>query len=109
MSIATAAAWSSLFTPNMFTPDLPVSELKIDAHNCEADVERVCTHSAYRRRGFARAAIQECLYRLQAMGMQRAAIAGYSKAAVALYSSLGAQSEMKCFTYESGPHLKLVM
>ncbi len=75
-------------------------EALIDAHDCEADVERVCTHSAYRRRGFARAAIQECLHRLQDMGMERAAIAGYSQEAVALYSSLGAQSEMQFYTYE---------
>jgi GNAT superfamily N-acetyltransferase len=43
-------------------------EALIDARNLEADIERVATHSAYRRRGFARAAIRECLLRLQAIG-----------------------------------------
>jgi GNAT superfamily N-acetyltransferase len=76
-------------------------EALIDAHNCEADVERVCTHSAYRRRGFARAVIQECLQRLKQMGMYRAAIAGYSREAIGLYSSLGAQSEMTFYSYET--------
>jgi ribosomal protein S18 acetylase RimI-like enzyme len=64
-------------------------EALIDARNREADIERVCTHNAYRRRGFARAAIHDCLYRLKEMGLQRARITGYSQAAVALYASFG--------------------
>src|SRR5690606_10867090 len=53
-------------------------EALIDAHNLEADIERVCTHSEFRRRGFARAVIQECMARLRQMGMRYAYIAGYS-------------------------------
>jgi GNAT superfamily N-acetyltransferase len=64
-------------------------EALIDAHNMEADVEVVCTHSDFRRRGFARAVIQECLYRLQEIGLRNAYIAGYSPEAIGLYASLG--------------------
>jgi len=75
-------------------------EALIDAYNAEADIERVCTHSAFRQRGFARAAILECLYRLRDMGMRCAYITGYSQAAIALYGSLGAVDEQKSFVYE---------
>mgnify|MGYP001825782661 CR=1 FL=1 len=66
-------------------------EALIDAYNLEVDIERVCTHSDYRRRGFARAVIQECLHRLKDMGMKKAYITGYSEAAIALYNSIGAE------------------
>src|SRR5512133_1216918 len=69
-------------------------EALIDARNVEADIERVCTHSAFRQRGFARAVIQECLYRLRDMGIHNAYITGYSPAAIALYGSLGAVDEL---------------
>ena len=70
-------------------------EALIDAHNAEAEIERVCTHSAFRKRGFARAVIQECLYRLREMGMRSAYITGYSEAAIALYGSMGAVEEVR--------------
>jgi GNAT superfamily N-acetyltransferase len=75
-------------------------EALIDAWNAEADIERVCTHSAFRRRGFARVVIQECLYRLRDMGLRNAYITGYSPEAVALYGSLGAVGELSGFVYE---------
>jgi hypothetical protein len=75
-------------------------EALIDARNLEADIERVCTHSDFRQRGFARAAIVECLYRLKAMGIHSAYIMGYSEAALALYGSLGAVDEQEAYTYE---------
>lgn len=77
-------------------------EALIDARNAEADIERICTHSDFRQRGFARAVIQECLQRLRGMGLLRAYITGYSPQAVALYGSLGAQEEMKSYVYENG-------
>lgn len=77
-------------------------EALIDAHNVEADIERVCTHSEFRRRGFARAVIQECLYRVQAMGLARAYITGYSPAAIALYGSLGAGEASPAYVYAQG-------
>lgn len=75
-------------------------EALINAHCLEADIERVCTHSSFRKRGFARAAIQECLYRLKDMGIHNAYITGYSPEALALYGSLGAVDEVKAFFYE---------
>ena len=75
-------------------------EALVNAHALEADVERVCTHSNFRQRGFARAVIQECLYRLKDMGIHNAYITGYSPQALALYGSLGAVDEVKAFFYE---------
>ena len=75
-------------------------EALIDGRNAEADVERVCTHSSFRRRGFARAVIQECLYRLQELGLRKAYITGYSTEAIALYASLGAGKARQAFIYE---------
>jgi ribosomal protein S18 acetylase RimI-like enzyme len=74
-------------------------EALIDTQNLEADIERVCTHINYRRQGFARVVIQECLVRLQEMGMQQAHITGYSEGAIALYDSLGAQTRTEFFIY----------
>ena len=76
-------------------------EALIDAANAEADIERVCTHSDFRKRGFARAVIQACLYRLRDMGIRSAYITGYSPSAIALYGSLGAVGEVKSFVYEA--------
>lgn len=75
-------------------------EALINAPALEADVERVCTHSNFRKRGFARAVIQECLYRLKEMGIHNAYITGYSTEALALYASLGAVDEVRAFCYE---------
>lgn len=75
-------------------------EALINAPGLEADIERVCTHSDFRKRGFARAVIQECLYRLKDMGIHNAYITGYSPEALALYGSLGAVDEVKAYFYE---------
>jgi ribosomal protein S18 acetylase RimI-like enzyme len=63
-------------------------------------VERICTHSDFRRRGLARAVTLACLHRLQEIGMQRAYITGYSEAAVALYASLGESARKTSYIYE---------
>jgi GNAT superfamily N-acetyltransferase len=76
-------------------------EALIDARNLAADIERVCTHSGFRRQGFARAVIQACLDRLREMGMRRAYITGYSPEAITLYGSLGAAEESSSFVYEA--------
>jgi ribosomal protein S18 acetylase RimI-like enzyme len=76
-------------------------EALIDTRNVAADIERVCTHSSFRRRGFARAVIQECLYRLREMGLRKAYITGYSKEAIALYASLGRGQKATSYIYES--------
>jgi GNAT superfamily N-acetyltransferase len=75
-------------------------EALINASALEADIERVCTHSDFRQRGFARVAIQECLQRLKGIGIHNAYITGYSEKAIALYGSLGAIDEVKSFYLE---------
>ena len=60
--------------------------------------------SAYRRRGLARAVIEERLLRLQAMRLRRAAITGCSDGAVALYRSLGATRETISHICELNDH-----
>jgi ribosomal protein S18 acetylase RimI-like enzyme len=75
-------------------------EALTDAWNLEADVERVCTHSEFRRRGFAGAVILECLHRLKEMGLRRAYIAGYSPQAIRLYGSLGMSERTNFYIFE---------
>ena len=77
------------------------AEALINAHCLEADIERVCTHSDFRQRGFARAVSLECMYRLKEIGIRNAYITGYSPAAIALYGSMGHADEFHSFTYES--------
>lgn len=74
-------------------------EALLDARNASADLERICTHSEYRRRGFARAVIEACMDRLREMGYRTAYITGYSPGAIALYGSLGHVGETTCFEY----------
>lgn len=76
-------------------------EALINAHCLEADIERVCTHSSFRKRGFARAVSLECLHRLKEMGLHNAYITGYSEAAIALYGSMGHVDGFRSFIYET--------
>jgi GNAT superfamily N-acetyltransferase len=77
------------------------AEALINARCLEADIERICTHSDFRQRGFARAVTLECLYRLKEIGLRNAYITGYSPAAIALYGSLGHADEFRSFIYET--------
>ncbi|MGE5374480.1 MAG: GNAT family N-acetyltransferase [Bacteroidota bacterium] len=77
------------------------AEALINAHCLEADIERVCTHSDFRQRGFARAVSLDCMYRLKEIGMRNAYITGYSPAAIALYGSMGHADEFRSFIYET--------
>jgi GNAT superfamily N-acetyltransferase len=63
-------------------------EALLDARNCEAEIERVCTHTAHRGRGLARGVLGECLRRLREMGYRSAYLTGYSPEAMGLYVSL---------------------
>lgn len=62
----------------------------VDARNGYAEVERICTHSDYRRRGLAAAVVRACFARLAEHGLTHAYITGYSPGAQALYAKLGA-------------------
>ncbi len=70
-------------------------EAFIDYENGVAEIERVCTHSAYRRRGLAQAVIKECFYRLRAHGIPTAFITGMSEDAISLYGKLGHCQEVR--------------
>ena len=50
--------------------------------------------------GFTRAVIQECLYRLDDIGIHNAYITGCSEAAIALYGSIEAMDEARAFSCE---------
>ena len=76
------------------------AEALINAHCLEADIERVCTYSSFRKRGFARAVTLECMYRLKELGIRNAYITGYSQAAIGLYGSMGHADEFRSFIYE---------
>lgn len=66
----------------------------------DAEIERVCTHREYRKKGLAQALIIEALYRLKEIGIERAYITGYSHEAISLYQQLGAKNTIRMFVYE---------
>ncbi|GAP12685.1 acetyltransferases [Longilinea arvoryzae] len=68
-----------------------------------AEIEKVCTHSRYRRLGLAEAVIRTCMQRLKARGIRRAYITGYSNEANGLYEKLGPCGCMRWFHYELKP------
>ena len=61
-----------------------------DVENSYAEIERVCTHSAHRRRGLAMAAIGGCLDALDRAGIATASLTGYGDGAIRLYGKLDA-------------------
>jgi ribosomal protein S18 acetylase RimI-like enzyme len=67
-----------------------------------AEVEKICTHNQYRRKGLAEAVIRECFQRLSARKIPRAYITGYSAAANGLYEKLGPCRHKQWFHYELG-------
>ncbi len=71
----------------------------IDYKNNYAEIEKVCTHSEYRRRGLAEAVIRECFKRLYIEGIQYAYIGGESTEAKGLYAKLGPVKSWKWFNY----------
>ena len=57
----------------------------MDYKNNYAEIEAVCTHNEYRRRGLAQAVIMECMRRLRDEGVKYAYISGYSEETISLY------------------------
>jgi len=57
----------------------------VDYKNNYAEIEVVCTHNEYRRKGLAQAVIIECMRRLRDEGVKYAYISGLSEAAINLY------------------------
>lgn len=71
-----------------------------DPANHVAEVEKVCTHYAHRKKGLAEAVIRACFQRLAARGIQRAYIMGYGSEAIRLYGKLEPCAEWKWMHYE---------
>lgn len=71
----------------------------IDYKNNYAEIEKVCSHSDYRRRGLAEAVIRECFKRLYDEGIQYANLGGESTEAKGLYAKLGPIKSWKWFNY----------
>ncbi len=70
-----------------------------DYKNNYAEIEKICTHNEYRRKGLAEAVIRECFKRLYAEGIKYAYITGYSTEAKSLYEKLGAIKSRNWFIY----------
>ncbi|HKM34149.1 MAG TPA: GNAT family N-acetyltransferase [Lachnospiraceae bacterium] len=62
----------------------------IDYQNHYAEIEKVCSHSEYKRKGLAEAVIRECFRRVYNEGVEYAYIGGSSVEAKGLYGELGA-------------------
>ncbi len=71
-----------------------------DPSSSMAEVEKVCTHSRYRKLGLAEAVIRECFNRLKKRGIQTAYITGYSDEANNLYEKLGPCARLKWYHFE---------
>ena len=75
-------------------------EAFIDYVNNTAEIERVCTHSEYRQKGFATKILIKCMQELSSHGIKKAYITGMSEIAIRLYGKLGHENEMKRIYYE---------
>jgi ribosomal protein S18 acetylase RimI-like enzyme len=71
----------------------------VDYKNNYAEIEMVCTHNEYRRRGFAQAVIIECMRRLRDEGVKYAYISGSSEAAINLYGKFECSTCRNWFEY----------
>jgi GNAT superfamily N-acetyltransferase len=71
----------------------------IDYKNNYAEIEKICTHNEYRRKGLAEAVIRECFKRLYKEGIQYAYITGFSTEAKNLYEKLGSIKSRNWFSY----------
>jgi len=75
-------------------------EAFIDYINNTAEIERVCTHSEYRQKGFAKKILTKCMQELSNHGIKKAYITGLSEIAISLYGKLGHENEMNRIYYE---------
>jgi GNAT superfamily N-acetyltransferase len=75
-------------------------EALIDYANKSAEIERVCTHSQFRQKGFAKRLLIKCMKELSKHGIERAYITGMSEIAISLYGKLGHENEVRRFYYE---------
>lgn len=71
----------------------------VDYKNNYAEIERVCTHTDYRKKGLAQAVITECMRRLRDEGIKFAYISGLSVEAINLYGKFEFVSSRNWFSY----------
>lgn len=71
----------------------------VDYKNNYAEIEKICTHTDFRKKGLAEAVIRECFRRLYAQGIEYAYITGFSTEAKNLYEKLGAVKSRNWFSY----------
>ncbi len=71
-----------------------------DPANKAAEVEKICSHSRYRRLGLAEAVIRACFHQLARRGFEKAYIQGYSGEANGLYEKLGPCKRKQWFLYQ---------
>ena len=69
----------------------------VDYKTNYTEIEKICTHKEYRRKGLAEAGIRECFKRLYADGIKYVYITGFSEEAKSLYKKLGAIKSRKWF------------
>jgi ribosomal protein S18 acetylase RimI-like enzyme len=72
----------------------------VDPRNHISEIERVCTHSDHRQRGYALAVIRACCQRLQVRGVGRAYITSYGAEANNLYEKLHPVNHSRWHRYE---------
>jgi ribosomal protein S18 acetylase RimI-like enzyme len=73
----------------------------VDFEHRIAEIEVVCTHPDFRRKGLAEAVIRACFKRLAAGGIEVAYITGYGDEAIGLYGKLGHIHEGRWLLYEA--------
>ena len=74
----------------------------VDPQYQVAEIEKICTHSDYRRQGLAGAVVCECFRRLAERAIPYAYITGYSNEANRLYEKLGPRKHKRWYHYELG-------
>lgn len=72
----------------------------IDFENDYAEIEKVCTHKDYRRRGLSSGLIQRAFMKLKEIGISKAYITGYSEEAKKTYKKVGAVNCKINYDYE---------
>lgn len=65
-----------------------------------AEIETICTHSDYRRKGLAEAVIKECMKRLDKLGIKKVYITAWNDITNNLYEKIGPDSRTGWIEFE---------
>lgn len=71
----------------------------VDPVNRTAEIETVCTHSDYRRKGLARIAMIKCLQKLKEKGVSKAYISSLNDVTHNFYDSFSYKNRQKSYEY----------